>query len=70
MFIPLYGIGIAYKQITIKNIYMMLPNIKKKSALPILLTLFCLLALTIQSCKKKSRSDMGENSTRKQKQSI
>jgi murein L,D-transpeptidase YcbB/YkuD len=59
MFAQLYGIGIAYKQITIKNIYMMLPNIKKKSALPILLTLFCLLALTIQSCKKKSRSDMG-----------
>jgi murein L,D-transpeptidase YcbB/YkuD len=60
MFAQLYGIGIAYKQITIKNIYMMLPNIKKKSALPILLTLFCLLALTIQSCKKKSRSDMGD----------
>jgi murein L,D-transpeptidase YcbB/YkuD len=60
MFTRFYGIGIAYKQITIKNIYMMLPNIKKKSALPILLTLFCLLALTIQSCKKKSRSDMGD----------
>jgi len=31
----------------------------KKSALPIMLSLLFILALTIQSCKKKSRSDLG-----------
>jgi murein L,D-transpeptidase YcbB/YkuD len=31
----------------------------KRSALPVFLFMFCVLTLTIQSCKKKSRSDLG-----------
>lgn len=38
---------------------MMLTNTIKKSALPMFFALICFLALTVQSCKKKSRSDLG-----------
>ncbi|MES2266757.1 MAG: L,D-transpeptidase family protein [Bacteroidota bacterium] len=38
---------------------MILSVTKQKRALPFVLALLCLLTLTIQSCKKKSRSDMG-----------
>ncbi|MES2061153.1 MAG: L,D-transpeptidase family protein [Bacteroidota bacterium] len=57
MFIPLYGIAIALLIINVFN--MTISATIKKSALPVLLFLFCVITLTIQSCKKKSRSDLG-----------
>ncbi|GGH06596.1 L,D-transpeptidase family protein [Mucilaginibacter phyllosphaerae] len=38
---------------------MILSATLKKTALPVLIALFCVLTLTFQSCKKKSRSDLG-----------
>jgi murein L,D-transpeptidase YcbB/YkuD len=38
---------------------MILSAAKKKRALPLVFALLCILTLTIQSCKKKSRSDLG-----------
>ncbi|MFD0766852.1 L,D-transpeptidase family protein [Mucilaginibacter lutimaris] len=42
----------------------------KKTALPVLLMLFCVFALSIQSCKKKSRSDMGAELYKKTKNKV
>jgi murein L,D-transpeptidase YcbB/YkuD len=49
---------------------MILKNTIKRSAVPMLFALFCILTLTFQSCGKKSRSDMGAELYKKTKNKV